>query len=227
MRFVGVVHNQSKDLDKTIFSIQGQTECLDEVIVIDDGLESSIQKGPFVYKKSRHFLGPLHHMYTTIHQLKDDDVIVLMRGGDELAHSWVVESLRGIFTQDLAMVAYGGAILHPTYERVLTKKYSAVELIRKEVRMQPCMFNQFTVFYAGLFKKIALKDLLCDGQFFTKAFEMAYMAPLLEMAEERAHFLEEVHYIVRQPVIQSDLREIRLLQTYGPYSPVDNFMKNC
>lgn len=227
MRFVVLVHNQSNQLEKTISSIKEQTLLPDKTIVIEDGVISSIDQGGLEYRSSVRSLGLLYHVYTTVHQLEDSDVVMVVNGGDALAHAWVIERLHDLFHRERALVAYGGMLLHPTYERVFVEKYNVIDLIRKEIRKKPFAFNQFTVFYAGLFKKIALRDLLYQGQFFVKSPLMAYTIPLLEMAEERAIYLEDAHYIRHGPEMAGDLKEIQLIQSYTPYSPVDNFVTNC
>ena len=55
--------------------------------------------------------------------------------------------------------------------------------------------SHLRTFYAWIFKKIALEDLLYEGKFFTMTGDMAIMLPILEMAGERHLFISEPIYI--------------------------------
>ena len=50
-------------------------------------------------------------------------------------------------------------------------------------------------FYAGLFKKIKLEDLLMDGEFFPRCADLSTMFPMIEMAGYHIKFIPEVLYL--------------------------------
>ena len=65
----------------------------------------------------------------------------------------------------------------------------------KSFRKQPWSASHLRTFYAALFKKIKLEDLLYEGEFFPMASDLAMMFPMLEMSGNHAHFIKEVLYL--------------------------------
>jgi hypothetical protein len=55
-----------------------QKESLDRIIYIDDGVSSLIDMFGIDYQRSQKRLGFLHHLYTTVHQLEDEDMVILL-----------------------------------------------------------------------------------------------------------------------------------------------------
>jgi hypothetical protein len=69
-------------------------------------------------------------------------------------------------------------------------------------------------FYAWLFKKIKLEDLLYLGEFYPMTWDMAMMFPMIEMAGERHQFIPEIMYIYNDENSISDHHISRQFQAY-------------
>jgi hypothetical protein len=69
------------------------------------------------------------------------------------------------------------------------------ELRLGNFREIPWQFSHARTFYAWLFKRIKKEDFQIDGKFIPIACDLAEMYPMLEMAREKARYVEEIVYI--------------------------------
>ena len=80
-------------------------------------------------------------------------------------------------------------------------------------------------FYAKLFRQVRESDFIYSGQFLPACAELAYMTPMLEMAKEHFHLIEEVLYIHNKQAIykedrESQMRSEKFIRALDPYSPL-------
>jgi hypothetical protein len=76
-------------------------------------------------------------------------------------------------------------------------------------RHAPWVTSHLRTFYAGLFKRIKLSDLLYDGNFIPCSADFAMMYPMLEMAAERSKFIPDVLYVYNR---QNPISYFRIAQ---------------
>jgi hypothetical protein len=127
------------------------------------------------------------HLYQTIHQCKDDEIVVLLTGADWLAHPHVLKRINEIYANPDIWVTYGNYMAYPSYQQG-----SSHEPLPKNLRQAPPQISCPYTFYAGLFKQISLQDFLFEGEFYPIINNKAIITPLLELAGKRYQFVPEV-----------------------------------
>jgi len=122
-RIVAIIYAESKGGERTLRSLLRQNTPLDQIIYIDDGIESAIDKKSVDYHKSQKKLGFLHHLYTTVHQLADEEVVILINGGEELTDEKVVGTLKTLYDQEGVWITHGGqeGLMKSFYAKVFKK----------------------------------------------------------------------------------------------------------
>ncbi|MEX2437789.1 MAG: glycosyltransferase [Candidatus Babeliales bacterium] len=135
--------------------------------------------------------------YRAIHSCDPREVVLIVDGDDWLAHTNVLTRLDQEYQNSDVWMTYGNARSTP-YRPNYTAHQIAQEVIFKN-ELRRCYTTQFThlrTFYAGLFQKIKLEDLIyTDGKFLPTTCDVAFMTPLFEMAGMHMRHINEVLYI--------------------------------
>jgi hypothetical protein len=194
-RTVGIIYAEFAQGDRSLRSVFRQKTPFDRIIYIDDGIESSIEKKGIEYHKSQKKLGFLHHLYTTVHQLEDEDIVVLMNGGDELAHDKVIGDLKTLYDEEGIWITYGGGMHYPAYIKNQMKEIPVTDILRKNSSAIDWKEGHMKSFYARVFKKINITHFLSEGVFVKDRLESLFMLPMLEISEEKGRFLFNTHYL--------------------------------
>ncbi len=170
-----------------------------QIIVIDDGSTDGTAKMMDDYVKkhklSASFITIIHNkvrvgsalenIYNAVHELiPDNKVVVCVDGDDALSMDGVLERLEKEYKNPNVWMTYGRFIAYPECvfwsrcwgypEEVIRERG-----FRKHWWIVP---SHLKTFRAKLFKKIKKEDLLYEGKFFKKAWDMAMLYPMLEMA---------------------------------------------
>lgn len=167
-----------------------------------------ILKTKFTLIKNKERIGQLGNYYKAIHELcNNNDIIVQLDGDDQLANSQVLTTINQVYTTKNCLVTYGsfkfssnGAIF-PSSQRGLSFQQALQE--GKNIREIAWVTSHLRTFKAWLFKRILLEDLTYNNEFIQISTDQATMFPLLEMARNRAHFIEDVLYIYNESNPQS------------------------
>jgi glycosyltransferase involved in cell wall biosynthesis len=139
--------------------------------------------------------GALKNIYTTVSNCDDNDIIVLYDGDDRWAHEGVLMRIAQEYSDDKVWMTYGSWQAYPTKAggncRALPK-----EIIKKAAfREYSFVTSHPRTFYAWLFKKIKLEDFLYKGEFFSVAWDLAIMFPLLEIsANGHIRYIPDILY---------------------------------
>ncbi|MFI5334741.1 MAG: glycosyltransferase family 2 protein, partial [Chlamydiales bacterium] len=140
--------------------------------------------------------GSLANYYHAIHTCKDEEIVVALDGDDFLAHDGVLAKLNRTYANTNVWMTYGSSLDYPTYKQSVHSKKITDSVLRKNgFRKEPWTSVHLRTFYAGLFKKIQLQDLLYEGKFYPMTGDLAMMYPLFEMAGKHAQFIPDVLYL--------------------------------
>ncbi len=241
--FVVVIasYNNESVCEKNLFSVFDQTYKNYRIIYIDDCSTDN------TYEKVRKFVQSqgkedqmtliknptrklkLSNLYEAYISCKDDEIIVCLDGDDWLSHQNVLKEINNYYQNPDIWLTYGSAINHPKYEKRDGSPISDKNLLNNKIRDIPFNISMLRTFYAGLFKKIQLKDLLFQGKFLPSADDFAFMVPMIEMAPTHSLFIPEVLYVINDsnPIRESNVIEslqIQLmnhLKTKEKYKPLD------
>jgi glycosyltransferase involved in cell wall biosynthesis len=197
-------------IHKCLQSIQSQTDKEYDVSVIDDCSTIKVQREIILeYCQRNHWnyhfndknLGALAGMVHAIPQLscQDEDVIVVIDGDDWLAHPNVFASLRKIYTEHDIALTWGQCEIYPQKELIGVRYAQPVtEMVIKQklYRDIPFVFWHLGTFKYLLWRHLKDEDLRdINGEYFRIMKDKATLYPLMEMAGEKVHFVDEILYI--------------------------------
>jgi glycosyltransferase involved in cell wall biosynthesis len=208
--FVVVItsYNNETICEKNLFSVFQQTYKNYRIIFIDDcSKDATFEKVEALTKalnqESRVTLIrnsernlKLANLYPAYMSCKDSEIIVCLDGDDWFAHENVLKELNHYYQNPNVWITYGSAINHPNYDKKDGAPISDKILQANSIRKNPFEFSMLRSFYAGLFKKIKLKDLLYQGRFLPSADDFAFMVPMVEMAPTHTLFIPDILYII-------------------------------
>lgn len=163
-------------------------------------------------------VGSLANIYAMVHQCDDDEIVVVLDGDDWFAHDQVLAKINEVYCNSDVWVTYGSHIIQPGGVLEASGPFPDIVIRSGSYRR----FDWITVaprtFYAGLFKQIALSDLLYEGSFFSAAGDVAYMMPLLEMAGGKCAYIDDVLYVYNCCNQNNDFKKLPGLQwNYASY----------
>lgn len=152
--------------------------------------------------------GAMRNLYEAIHSCDDEEIVVTVDGDDWLAHDQVLNHLNKVYSNKDRPVwithgSYRDSKGNPGMQNQITDS-----IIERNAFRGKCRVSHLRTFYAWLFKKILIQDLMYEGKFFEMAWDLAMMFPMLEMAGHRQLYIPEVLYI------------------YNVQNPISDFVKN-
>ncbi|HJZ24268.1 MAG TPA: glycosyltransferase family 2 protein [Candidatus Babeliales bacterium] len=158
--------------------------------------------------------GALHNLYTMIHSCDDDEIIVTLDGDDWFPDEDVLTRLNTVYSSREIWLTYGQFQLHPSGIRGWASPMPDYIVENNAFRDFQHLPTHLRTFYAWLFKKIKLEDLLHLGVFYPMTWDMAMMFPMIEMASERHQFIPEIMYTYNDENTISDHHVSRQLQAH-------------
>ncbi|MBY0110253.1 MAG: glycosyltransferase family 2 protein [Candidatus Babeliaceae bacterium] len=157
--------------------------------------------------------GALRNHWTTINtMIKDNEIVVILDGDDQLANNGVLNFLNDIYTKNDVWFTYG------QYRDIYSKNIGfniamPTEVVKKnEFRKWGRIPSHLRTFYAKLYKLIKIEDLMLDGDFFEMNADMATALPMIEMARDHFMFISKVLYFYNDKNPISDHRKNEPMQ---------------
>jgi glycosyltransferase involved in cell wall biosynthesis len=213
--FVIVVpsYNNSEWVEKNLRSLFEQKYDNYRVIYIDDAstdstleqvemLISALPQGHRVTLVHNHEnRGAVENIYRAVHSCEDHEIVLLCDGDDWLAHDRVLEQLNHVYSDPSVWLTFGSYIEYPSYGYTVANFSHEIpqQVIRnnkiRSYSKKHWAMSHLRGFYASLFKKIRLEDLMEDGRYYDAAYDLAFMIPMAEMGGEHIRFLPEISYI--------------------------------
>ena len=163
--------------------------------------------------------GALENLYKAIHSCKNDEICITLDGDDWLAHGKVLKQLNTLYAGEV-WLTHGTIKEYPTGHVSWSEPVSEQAIQNNSYRKFKCA-GHLRTFYAWLFKKIELQDLLWQDKFFPMTWDMAMMYPMCEMAAERHTFIPEVNMIYNMANALNDNKVNAQLQR-----DLDHYIRN-
>lgn len=200
-------YNNSKWYIRNLSSVLDQEYDNYRIIYIDDcstdGMSESVVRfitkndidGRVTYIRNAQRRGALANLHDAIYDCADDEIVVTVDGDDWLEDSYACGIINSTYSASDVWITYG------RYREYPSNLIGAWRAIPQDViqgnafRDHEWLSTHLRTFYAGLFKKIAPEDLLFQGKFFQKTWDMAFMFPMLEMAGTHVHHMSDVLYV--------------------------------
>ncbi|MFC1842063.1 glycosyltransferase family 2 protein [Candidatus Dependentiae bacterium] len=166
--------------------------------------------------------GAMANHYTAAHMCKDYEIILHLDGDDWFKHENVLQIVNKAYNEKNIWLTYGQfeRLYYKRAEKTTNTKLGTCDTVSKKVilhnayRQIQWITSSLRTFYAGLFKHIKLKDLLCDGTFYNATCDLGLMYPMVEMTGGKFSFIEEVLYVYNKLTNLSDNKLRVLRQVY-------------
>lgn len=138
--------------------------------------------------------------------VEDDEVICLLDGDDWLASNDVLSYLNNLYENNIGLLmTYGSFVSESGAHNGFCKQIRSTENYRKE----EWVTSHLRTFKHGLWKRIDIADLKdSSGKFYSTAWDMAIMYPLIEMSDvQRIKFVEKILYVYNDNNPNNDFRK--------------------
>ncbi len=139
--------------------------------------------------------GALANQYRMIHACPDNAIIVIVDGDDWLPHDQVLAYINAVYQQHDVWLTYGQYQEWPSGSRGFNRPIPKLVVEKNTFRNQYYAFSHLRTYYAWLFKKIKIEDLMLDGKFLSMSGDIAVMLPMTEMARNHFAFISDILYI--------------------------------
>ena len=129
--------------------------------------------------------------------LSSEDVIIVLDGDDWLARKDVLKILDKTYKNTGCLMTYGSYVEWPLKERGKFSKKAPENVVKyKLFRRSQWMTSHLRTFKYKLWKEIKKEDILDKGgKIYSMCGDLPVIFPMLEMAEERACFIEEILHV--------------------------------
>lgn len=181
-----------------------------------DAVKQYIQECGYEHKisvvKNKQRQGALYNIYRAVHDCDDDKIIVTCDGDDWFAHDKALWRINMAYQNPNVWLTYGQFVEHPQGKVGFCESFPEEIIKNNMYRSYKWITSHVRTYYAGLFKKIKMEDLMIDGKFFPMTWDLAFMFPMLEMAAGRCAFIGDILYVYNQTNPLNDFRVSASLQ---------------
>ena len=130
----------------------------------------------------------------------DNDVIIVLDGDDWFANKNSLDIVNNAYTTTKCLMTYGSYTEYP--RRILRRRGRFAKQLpsniiqEKKFRQYKWVTSHLRTFKYVLWRNIKREDLLdSTGKIYAMAGELPVMFPMLEMAEERSHFIKDIIHV--------------------------------
>jgi len=196
-------YNNKKWYKRNLDSVIAQKYKSFKVIYTDDcstdgtsGLVSNYISGnnKITFIKNTTRVGALENLYNMIHSCNDDDIVVTLDADDWFPHDKVLNRVAEEYAKHDTWLTYGQYKEYPHGTLGCSSQIPQKIIDKSTYRKSGWYSSHLRTFKAWLFKRVKKEDLMHEGKFFTSAWDLAMMFPMLEMSGHRARFIPEVLY---------------------------------
>lgn len=171
--------------------------------------------------------GALANLYRAIQSCDDDEIIVTLDMDDWFQHDQVLKDVNEAYSSGEVWLTHGTLMSYPAGDVTWSEPVPDYIVQKNTFRSFKCP-SHLRTFYAWLFKKIKLEDLLYEGKFYPMTWDMAMMYPMIEMAGTRHRYLSKVNYVynmanqINDNKVNADLQNEldRQIRSKEPYKPL-------
>lgn len=164
-----------------------------------DILEKKIKKSnlseKFTLIRNGTNLGAMENIFRSVHECRDDEIVVLVDGDDWLASHKVLETLNLYYEDPDVWITYGNYLNYPEYSEGINEPVSSTALTDQCLKGRSFRTSHLRTFYAGLFKTIKIENFLHKGKFFPVCSSEALMLPMIERAQNHLAYIPEILYV--------------------------------
>lgn len=192
--------------------------------LVENYIEKNNNKFEITLIKNKDKKGALYNIYHAVQSCYDHEIVVLLDGDDWFYHNQVLSTLNDIYHNKKIWLTHGTFIEYPRGDNYWSVPLDPNVVSQHLYRQYRCPSHCRT-FYASLFKKIKVEDLLMGDQFYPMTWDQAILFPMLEMAGEHHAFVSDPIYVYNMansindnkvdPLLQRNLE--RVIRSKQPY----------
>ncbi len=190
----------------------------DDTVILMQQLISEYQlESHFILVQNTERMGHLCNQYSAIHSCPQDTIIVILDGDDWFADAQALQIINAAYADGNTWLTYGQFWYLAKNKKGLCKPIPDHVIAANTIRQISWRTSHPRTFYAGLFRLIALEDLLYEGYFYPKCADVATMFPMIEMAGKHIQFIPEILYVYNDsnPIsYHHDPTQQRALESY-------------
>ncbi len=201
------LYNSENFIGETIKSIQKQNYKNFTVSIIDDASTDKSREiiKPLIFNDERFKLicnkkncGALSNIVKTL-SLKGENpcqtIDVLVDGDDFLVEKDVLDIILFTYKRTQCLITYG-SFIRKSDKSIFGKKYPYRTIFKNNFRNFPWMASHLRTFRHDLFLNIKKEDLKDEnGEYYSSAWDLALMFPMLEMASFRQECIPDILYL--------------------------------
>lgn len=219
-------YNNSEWYQRNLDSVLSQNYSNFRVVYIDDASPDGTGKlvKDYLQKKDKERrttllqnikrYGSLANIYKGIWLCSPHEIVANLDGDDWFPHENVLSKLNEVYSDPDVWVTYGQFVYYPTGDPGWAAQVEPEVIEQNAFRDHNWTTTALRTFYAGLFHKINIEDLLYQGGFFPMAGDLAYMWPILEMAGTHSRFISDVLYVYNKVTPLNDEKIDRAAQIH-------------
>ncbi len=151
-------------------------------------------------------VGALANLYKAIWMCSPQEIVVTLDGDDWFSNENVLSKLNEVYSREDVWLTYGQFAFYPEGSRGWASQVPDDIIRNNAFREYPWCTTHLRTFYAGLFHKIKIDDLLHEGEFYPMAWDLAMMWPMLEMSGWHSRFIPDVLYIYNISTMLNDIK---------------------
>lgn len=159
-----------------------------ERYVAQKGMESHVT---LIKNKKR--VGALANQFKATYMVPDDAVILILDGDDRFAHNDVFKIINEVYSNEDVWFTYG-QFRYMKRGQVGECKPFPQKVIDTNTFRKSGQPSHLRTYYAGLFKRVQLADLMLKGDFFKMSNDIATLYPMIEMARHHFKFISTILY---------------------------------
>ena len=190
----------------------------------------SAHRVQFIQNKQRS--GALANIYAAVWMCAPSEIIITLDGDDWLAHDCVLKKINEVYSNSDVWMTYGQYISYPDDGGYGAQALPQWVIENASYRSYDWVTTHLRTFYAGLFQNIKKEDLLYEDKFFSVAWDLGFMFPLLEMSAAHCRYIPEVLYVYNTANPLNDNKHHKELQLMlekfirkkQKYSPVEKLL---
>lgn len=162
--------------------------------------------------KNKERLGALENLFNAISNCNPDDIIVTLDGDDWFPDERVLTHLSHIYSDENVWMTYGQSLHYPSNRIGGARQIPSHIINNNSYRDYDWVATHLRTFKAGLFHRIKKEDLQYEGKFYSVAWDLAFMFPMLEMAGSHSRYVDRIMYVYNCNNTISDFRLAPQLQ---------------
>ncbi len=237
-------YNNARWCEKNLLSVFGQNYTNYHVIFTDDcSSDNTYELVTALVKKynkedrvtvihNKERCKALKNLINMIYRCIDTDIILTLDGDDWLFNKNVFSYINNAYADPNIWITYGQYVevnAKDEYFRGFNKPIPDFVVKYGLFRSQYEAFSHLRTFYAGLFKKIRLEDLMFEGEYFAMSWDLAFMIPMIEMARYHFKFIPDFLYVyngtndINDHKVSKELQQLhdRIVRSRQPYHALE------